>query len=55
MESPCECGIEPPVSISHVVSYLVIGYADIDYKYKLCKIRSRNIETLEEEIGRSQK
>ena len=24
MESPCECGIEPPGSISHGVSYLII-------------------------------
>ena len=24
MESPCECGIEPPGSINHEVSYLML-------------------------------
>ena len=26
MESPCECGIEPPGSISHGVSYIIYNY-----------------------------
>ena len=34
MESPCECGIEPPGSIRHGVSWLVI----LEYEYvELCK------------------
>ena len=35
MESPCECGIEPPGSISHGVSYLYAGLLNLEKSIEL--------------------